>query len=54
MMYHWEEVGGGRKEKGRENREGRREVGKEDRLEITSIITLELSKNASYQFLPQT
>jgi len=24
MMYHWEEVGGGRKEEGREKREGKK------------------------------
>ena len=40
MMYHWEDVGGGRREEGREG-------GREERPERTSIITLELSKNAS-------
>lgn len=42
------------KDEGQEKREGRGEAGKEERQEITSIITLELSKNAGYQFLPQT
>lgn len=53
MMYHWEKVGEeGRMKVRKEGGEGG--GGREGRQEITSIITLELSKNAGYQFLPQS